>query len=91
MILAFGLFSCRSAHVPAAVDVDRLASDVAIGGQHDHHVGHFVHGAQSAHRNQVWPARGLSGIISVSIRAGAMALEAWRSCKYARHRGQTSP
>ena len=40
------------AHVPTAIDVDRLAGDVAVGGQHDHHVGHLVHGAEPSQRDQ---------------------------------------
>jgi len=39
-------------HVPATVDVNRLAGDVAIRGQHDHHVGNLVHGAEPTHRDQ---------------------------------------
>ena len=45
-------------HVPAAIDVDRLASDIAVGGQHHHHVGHLIHSAESAHGDQVSPLPG---------------------------------
>src|ERR1700682_1908027 len=45
-----GRFS--SAHIPAAVDVDGLAGDVAVAGQHDGDRGDLVRRAEATDRNE---------------------------------------
>src|SRR5260370_6565199 len=41
-----------SAHIPAAVDVDGLAGDVAVAGQHNGDRGDLVHRAEATDRNE---------------------------------------
>ena len=40
-------------HIPSAVDADRLPSDVAVRRQQDSRGGDFIHGAETADRNQI--------------------------------------
>src|SRR5262249_16211199 len=51
----------RSAHEPAAVDVDRLPGDVAVARQQDHDVGDLLGRAEAADGDQVRPGPGVGG------------------------------
>src|ERR1035438_8639927 len=42
------LMPLTSIHIPAAIDVQRLAGDVAVARQHEGGIGHFVAGAETA-------------------------------------------
>jgi hypothetical protein len=54
-----GVLPAESAHVPSAVDVDRLPRHVAVAGEHDGDRRHFLHRAEAADGDQVRPRVGI--------------------------------